>query len=93
LKWGCRAQKLTLGIEIVPMGDEAASRRFMAKPCGSATNGVMHVVKVIDAGSGSQKIVEKSLTGRAQRDDRRASADCSARATPLTPKNTFQSLN
>jgi hypothetical protein len=93
LKWSCRAQKSTLDIEIVPMGDEAASRRVMAKPCGSVTNGVMHIVKVVDAGTGSQKNVEKSLTGRAQRDDRRASADCSARATPLTPTNTFQSLN
>jgi hypothetical protein len=79
LKWSCRAQKSTLDIEIVPMGDEAASRRVMAKPCGSVTNGVMHIVKVVDAGTGSQKNVEKSLTGRAQRDDRRASADCSAR--------------
>jgi hypothetical protein len=79
LKWSCHAQKSTLDIEIVPMGDEAASRRVMAKPCGSVTNGVMHIVKVVDAGTGSQKNVEKSLTGRAQRDDRRASADCSAR--------------
>jgi hypothetical protein len=65
------------------MGDEAASRRVMAKPCGSVTNGVMHIVKVVDAGTGSQKNVEKSLTGRAQRDDRRASADCSARANAI----------
>jgi hypothetical protein len=93
LKWSCHAQKSTLDIEIVPMGDEAASRRVMAKPCGSVTNGVMHIVKIVDAGTGSQKNVEKSLTGRAQRDDRRESADCSARATPLTPTNTFQSLN
>jgi hypothetical protein len=75
------------------MGDEAASRRAMAKPCGSVTNGVMHIVKIVDAGTGSQKNVEKSLTGRARRDDRRASADCIARQTPLTPTNTFQSLN
>jgi hypothetical protein len=72
------------------MEDEAASRRVMAKACGSVTNGVMHIVTVVDAGTGSQKIVEKSLSGRAQRDDRRASADCSARATPLTPTNTFE---
>jgi hypothetical protein len=70
LKWSCRAQKSTLDIEIVPMGDEAASRRVMAKPCGSVTNGVMHIVKVVHAGTGSQKNVEKSLTGRVQRDDR-----------------------
>jgi hypothetical protein len=74
-----RAKKSTLDIEIVPMGDEAASRRVMAKPCGSAANGVMNIVKIVDAGTGSQKNGEKSLTGRAQRDDRRASADCSAR--------------
>jgi hypothetical protein len=80
LKWSCRAQKSTLDIEIVPMGDEAASRSVMAKPCGSVTNGTKHIVKVVDACTGSQKNVEKSLTGRAQRDDRRASADCSARA-------------
>jgi hypothetical protein len=52
------------------MGDEAASRRVLSKPCGSVTNGVMHIVKVVDAGTGSQKNVEKSLTGRAQRDER-----------------------
>jgi hypothetical protein len=93
LKWSWHAQKSTLDVEIVPMGDEAARRRVMAKPCGSVTSGVMHIVKIVDAGTGSQKNVEKSLTGRAQRDDRRAPADCSARATPLTPTNTFQSLN
>jgi hypothetical protein len=48
-----RTKKSTLDIEIVPMGDEAASRRVMAKPCGSVTNGVMHIVKVVDAGTGS----------------------------------------
>jgi hypothetical protein len=52
------------------MGDEAASRRVMAKPCGSVTNGVMNIVKIVDVGTGSQKNVEKSLTGRAQRDNR-----------------------
>jgi hypothetical protein len=51
------------------MGDEAASRRVMAKPCGSVKNGVMQIVNVVDTGTGSQKNVEKSLTGRAQRDD------------------------
>jgi hypothetical protein len=40
------------------MGDEAASRRVMANPRGSVTNGVMHIVKVVDAGAVSQKIVE-----------------------------------
>jgi hypothetical protein len=87
LKWSCHAQKSTLDIEIVPMGDEASSRRVMAKPCGSVTNGVTHIVKVIDAGIGSQKNIKKSLTGRAQRDDRRPSADCSAR------RNAIQSIN
>jgi hypothetical protein len=83
LKWSCRAQKSTLDIEIVPMGDEAASRSVMAKPCGSVTNGTKHIVKVVDACTGSQKNVEKSLTGRAQRDDGRASADCSARRNAI----------
>jgi hypothetical protein len=46
-------KKSTLDIEIVPMGDEAASRRVMAKPCGSETNGVMRIVKVVDTGTGS----------------------------------------
>jgi hypothetical protein len=87
LKWSCCAQKSTLDIDIVPMGDEATSRRVMAKPCGSVTNGVMHIVKIVDAGTGSQKDCRKSLTDRAHRDDRRASADCSARTTPLTPTN------
>jgi hypothetical protein len=70
LKRSCHAQNSTLDVEIVPMGDEAASRRVMAKPCGSVTDGVMHIVNVVGAGTGSQKNVEKSLTGRAQRDDR-----------------------
>jgi hypothetical protein len=75
LKWSCHAQKTTLDIEIVPMGDEAASRRVVSKACGIVTNGLANIVNVVDAGTGSQKNVEKSLTGRAQRDDRRASAD------------------
>jgi hypothetical protein len=59
LKWSCHAQKKsTLDIVIVPMGDDATSRRVMAKPCGSVTNGVMDIVKVVDAVTGSQKIVE-----------------------------------
>jgi hypothetical protein len=65
------------------VGREAASRRVMAKPCGNLTNGVMHIVKVVGAGKTSQKNVEKSFTGRAQRDDRRASADCSARRNAI----------
>jgi hypothetical protein len=70
------------------MDDEATSRRVMAKPCGSVTNGVMHIVKVVDAGTGSQKNVEKSLTERGQRDD--PSADCSARRNAIdTNKYTF----
>jgi hypothetical protein len=93
LKWSCHAQNSTLDVETVPMGDEAASRRVKAKPCGSVTKGLPHIAKVVGAGTISQKNVEKSLTGRGQRDDRRAPADCSARPTPLTPTNTFQSLN
>ena len=93
LKWSCRAQKSTIDIEIVPMGDEAASRRVMAKPCHSVTNGVMHIVKVVDAGTGSQKNVEKSLTRRAQRDRPTSVSGLQREATPLTPTNTIQSLN
>jgi hypothetical protein len=48
-----RAKKSTVDIENVPVGDEASSRRVMAKPCGSVTNGVMHIVKIVDAGTGS----------------------------------------
>jgi hypothetical protein len=50
LKWSCHAQNSTLDVEIVPMGDEAASRRVKAKPCGSVTKGLPHIAKVVSAG-------------------------------------------
>jgi hypothetical protein len=73
------------------MGDEAASRRVMAKPCGSVTNGVMNIVKIVDAGTGSQKSVEKSLTGRCAARPTSVGG-LQRRATPLTPTNTFKTL-
>jgi hypothetical protein len=80
LKWSCHAQKnRQLTSRMCRWATKQRADGVMAQPCGSVTNGVMHIVKVVDAGTCSQKNVEKSLTGRAQRDDRRASADCSAR--------------
>jgi hypothetical protein len=91
LKWSCRAQKLD--IEIVPMGDEAASRTRHGETVRQ--RGKWRHAYRQDCRRGywllkeCQKVFDRPCAARRPT----SVSGLQREATPLTPTNTFRSLN